>query len=326
MSYKKIGDSHSKYLAATDILIGDMSDINYEFLLFNRPIILLANQWLRDNFPDIGIKTDIDGLEKAIQRSIEQPDEFEEEIKLWLRKTMHKPDGKSSQRVLDIIIKKSGIINPEIVLVHGGINVISHFLIPLHREAKKRNINSKLVNTIRKNDHNNNIIYISAHNDSLSVPFGYKVHIDHGLKGVGVTDFQQQIVQYKNKHYYMHTDLHITEGKISYEKTQKLLGPYSDRALMVGFPKSDILIQLNTVENKEAVCIELGFDPCIPLVTYAPAGKYKYPFKQGASLSNRVINKLKKISKSQDFNILVKLKYPRKLIFQRVINKIKSSL
>ena len=45
-------------------------------LLFDRPIILLANDWLIKNFPDIGIKTDIDGLENAIRRSISSPEEF----------------------------------------------------------------------------------------------------------------------------------------------------------------------------------------------------------------------------------------------------------
>ena len=40
MPYQQVASPNAKYLAATDILIGDMSDINYEFLLFDRPIIL----------------------------------------------------------------------------------------------------------------------------------------------------------------------------------------------------------------------------------------------------------------------------------------------
>ena len=35
MPFKKIGSPDPKYLAATDILISDMSNINYDFLLFN---------------------------------------------------------------------------------------------------------------------------------------------------------------------------------------------------------------------------------------------------------------------------------------------------
>ena len=37
---------------------------------------------------------------------------------------------------------------------------------------------------------------------------------------------------------------------------------------------------------------ELGFDHKTPLIIYAPAGKYSYPFKQGATLSRVVIKKL----------------------------------
>ena len=55
--YVRIGSPDPKYLAATDVLIGDMSNINYEFLLLDRPIILIANNWLKDTFPDIGQKS-----------------------------------------------------------------------------------------------------------------------------------------------------------------------------------------------------------------------------------------------------------------------------
>ena len=47
MPVRFVTSSDPKYIAAADILIGDMSDINYEYLLFNRPIILLANKWLK---------------------------------------------------------------------------------------------------------------------------------------------------------------------------------------------------------------------------------------------------------------------------------------
>ena len=59
------------------------------------------------------------------------------------------------------------------------------------------------------------------------------------------------------------------------------------------------------------------------MITYAPAGKYSHPFKQGASLSNKVIKKLKKIAKNNtDVNILIKLKAPKPPILLRLLNKI----
>jgi len=94
--FQQFGSAEPKYLAATDILIGDMSNINYEFLIYDRPIILLANKWVQENFPDIGIKTDIKGLRAAIASSIECPDEFKAQRRYWLDKRIYKTDGLSS--------------------------------------------------------------------------------------------------------------------------------------------------------------------------------------------------------------------------------------
>ena len=106
MSFSKIGSADPKYLAATDILIGDMSNTNYEFLLYDRPVILLANDWLRENYPNIGIKTDLRGLSAAIERSLKNPDEFKSQRKYWLGKTIYKSDGQVSKRYIDIILLK----------------------------------------------------------------------------------------------------------------------------------------------------------------------------------------------------------------------------
>ena len=76
MVLREIESPEARYLAGTDVLIGDMSDINYEFLLFDRPIILLSNEWLRKNFPDIGIKTDVPELGQSIKRCLSDPTEY----------------------------------------------------------------------------------------------------------------------------------------------------------------------------------------------------------------------------------------------------------
>ncbi len=133
MACKIIGSPNPRYLAATDVLIGDMSDINYEFLLFDRPIILLANKWLKKNFPDVGIKTDLNNLELAIKRSIINPKEFSKKRKYWLNKTMYKPDGNSSSRVIYAIIKYFKVSNPFIILIHGNNEVLKTHLDPLYR-------------------------------------------------------------------------------------------------------------------------------------------------------------------------------------------------
>lgn len=152
MSYKLIGSSEPKYLAATDILIGDMSNINYEFLLYDRPVILLANDWLRKNFPDIGIKTDLSGLPAAIERSLRIPDEFKEQRRNWLEKTIFKPYSPASKRYIDIMADKSDIVNPNIVFIHGNDPVRKINLIPLVEEAKKRGIVNSFVAKVDQED------------------------------------------------------------------------------------------------------------------------------------------------------------------------------
>jgi len=103
---------------------------------------------------------------------------------------------------------------------------------------------------------------------------GYCVHIDHDLKGDGITDFELWNNEYKNMYYLPNINLHITEGKCSCERTKCALGPNQKRVVMVGYSKSDTLLKLNTSQNKISGCEELGFNPAKPLITYAPAGSY----------------------------------------------------
>lgn len=311
MPVKKIGSPHPKYLAATDILISDMSNISYDFLLYNRPIILIANDWVVKNFPDIGIKTGLEGLEAAIKESIDHPERFERQRKYWHRKTMHKPDGKSSQRVLDMIMEKSGYHRPFMLLIHGDNEVSKIHLKPLYAVIKERGMPGDFCSRFcsGKISDIGELICISTHNDLLnSIKEGFKVHIDHSVKGKGVTDFDRLAELYREKGYYSGTDLQVTEGEISFENTKKIMGPYADRVIMAGYPKSDILISSNTIENKKDICSRLGFKEDRPLITYAPTGRYREPFKMGASLSEEVLQRIKAIAARNDYNMLIKLR------------------
>jgi len=325
MPLKQISSPDPKYLAATDILIGDMSDTNYEFLLFDRPVILLANQWLRANFPDIGIKTDLAGLEAAIKRSIDNPGEFKEERGYWLQRTICEPDGSSSKRCIDVMLERSKITAPKFVFIHGGDSVKRTNLQPMVREVGKRGITASFVSSVKKNRGQSDTIYVAAHVADLNSSGGYKVHFDHGLKGKGTANVEASQKSYKENGYFPLIDLHITAGEVGQERTEMLLGPYSDRATIAGYPKADDLIRLNTEENKKSVCKELGFDVSKPLITYAPAAKESY-MKPGGSLSKETIDKLKEIALRYDYNVLIKLKYPRNAIIWQAVNKLKRLL
>jgi len=306
---RRIASTDAKYLAATDILIGDMSDINYEFLLFDRPVILLANAWLREHFPDIGIKTDLDGLENAIHRSIDSPDEYQEQRQYWLKKTTHLPDGRSSRRVLQTIIERSGFTKPRWFFPHGNNTVRRQMLLPLYEEAAEEGFEAREIVSGPYDESVEPTIYVGANNKNLSFAGGFKVHIDHGLKGEGVLIMEREIAHYRNHDYFPHVDLHVTEGQCAFETTKALLGPYQDRAAMVGYARSDHLLRHNTAENRAAVFKELRFDSARPLITYAPAGGLREG-KPGGSLSDEVLRALNRISKENGHNVLVKLKYP----------------
>ena len=323
MPFKQIANPDAKYLAATDILIGDMSDTNYEFLLYNRPIILLANEWLRDNFADIGIKTDVRGLESAIARSIENAAEYSDARNDWLKRTIYLHEENASQRVLDIAIESSGYSKPSIIIIHGESEVRKSNLLPLYEEAYRQNMSVKFLPWVHGKKCREECIYFAVHFEDLKIQKGYKVHLDHGLKGKGTANVEMSKADYKMNNYFSLIDLHITAGQVGYERTKMLLGPNSDRAVIGGYPKADHLKRDNTPKNRSAVFQELGFDENIPLITYAPAGELSQE-KPGGSLSSKVLDTLQALSKSHDYNILIKLKQVQRPLYIRVLTKLRS--
>jgi hypothetical protein len=325
MPLKQIASPAPKYLAATDILIGDMSDTNYEFLLFDRPVILLANRWLRENFPDIGIKTDLAGLETAVERSLDSPAEYHDSRMLWLNKTIYQPDGRSSGRCIDIMMARAGIAAPRFVFIHGGDAVRKTNLAPMYLEARRRGLEARFVVSQRKARGRSDTIYVAAHVADLNIAGGYRVHFDHGLKGQGTANVATAISYYRENDYFPLNDLHITAGEIGQARTEMLLGPRHDRAVIGGYPKADDLLRLNAAENKSSVFHELGFETGRPLVTYASAGRLSHD-KPGGSLSEEVIEALKDIAARRNYNMLIKLKYPRGIIVLQALNKLRRML
>ena len=308
---KIIGSADPKYLAATDLLIGDMSSINYEFLLYDRPVVLLSNDWVETNFPDIGIKTDLSELYSAIKYSFLHKDEYQKNRKLWLNRTISQISEKASKRYIDIILEKSKIVNPEFIFIHGGNMIRKTNLLPLVEEVDRREFKRFLIGKkkeiIFKKD--GNVLIVAAHfRDLWNECPGYKVHIDHDLKGVATTNLEYAIWDYKKNNYFPHIDIHITAGEAGDRRTKLVLGPLANRTFIGGSPKGDHLLQLNTEQNKKAVYEELGLRERLPLVTYAPAGEESY-MKPGGSLSDEVIDYLREISRDEKYHILIKMKY-----------------
>ena len=318
---KIIGSADPKYLAASDLLIGDMSNINYEFLLFDRPIVLLANEWIKQNIPDIGIKANLKELKSAIECTIASPEKYKNNRDYWLTNTISITEKSASRRYLEIILNKSGYINPLFIFIHGNNPVRKTNLSILKKEINRLGFSTKEVSFVRKQQCiKGDVIFIAAHVADLNIKSGFKVHIEHGLKGKGTGDIDDAIQYYKSNSYFPLIDLHITTGIIGDEWTKIILGPASYKTVIGGYPKGDLLLNYNNEKSKKEVYAELGFDIKKPLITYASAGKLSFPKKPGGSMSPRVINELKNISDALDINILVKYKYSKYSYIKRGLN------
>jgi hypothetical protein len=325
MAIAQVGSAQPKYFAATDILIGDMSNTAYEFLLFNRPIILLANAWLRKNYANVGIKTDLVGLEAAIKRSLENPGEFREPRESWLKKTIFMPDGRSSARCIDLILEKANIPKPRFVFIHGGDPVRKTNLSPMVKEVEKRGLEYKYVVSHRKSRGQDDTIYVAAHVVDLNITGGYKVHFNHDPRGEGSTNLDWEKKFYGKYDYFPLIDLHITAGEVGDYRTKLVLGPMAARTAIGGYPKADDFLRINTEENKKSVYKELGLEPGKPLITYAPAAKVS-DLKPGGSLSDEAVATLKDIATRNDLNLLFKFKYPRGIILLHAVHRLRRML
>ncbi|NQU87005.1 MAG: hypothetical protein HQ541_14710 [Mariniphaga sp.] len=321
MTFATIRSPSSQYLAATDLLIGDMSDINYEFLILNRPIILLANRWIRDNWPPIGHKTNMEDLNEHIDLNIDKPFLFEKSRKEWLEKTFDMPFIGTSKRILKIALNYSGITTPELFFIHGGSEVRKTNLYPLYDEASQSRIRSNFV-AFAPLQKKNNHIYFSAHYEDLPQKYiGFKIHLDHAPKGKGAANLKLSTDDYEKNDYFPWIDLHITAGKTGYSRTKLQLGPNFNRVVSGGYPKAENILKYNNESNKKSVFNEFGFNLQLPLITYAPAG-YLSNAKPGGSLSEDILKKLFQISLKNQYNILIKYKANNLPIFKRAYIKI----
>jgi len=325
MPLKYVYGPDPKYLPASDILIGDMSDINYEYLLFNRPIILLANDWIRENWPEIGIKSDLKNLSGNIKIALEKPHEYESERIKWLNKTMYLPYENPSPRILKEAIKKSGYKNPLLAFIYGKSEVRKSNLLPLYNESKKLNFKAKLLKLPKRISDPEGVIYFGAHFEDLIIKNGFNVHLDHGLKGKGAANVELSMSDYKKNNFFPNIDLHITAGDSGNERTIRQLGPNGERALIGGYPKAMDLLNLNTKQNRLQVCDELGFNPDYPIITYASAGALSYS-KPGGSLKKEVLETLGEIAESNKYNILIKMKNPKRSMVEKVYVKLSKVL
>tara|TARA_Y100000768_G_scaffold246091_1_gene186625 strand:- start:9311 stop:10300 length:990 start_codon:yes stop_codon:yes gene_type:complete len=321
--FRFIHKSSPSILPVTDILIGDMSDINYEFLLTDRPIILLSNNWLDKNFPDLGFRIkNPSEIGDAIYK-VTDNDIFSKNRAEYKKQAFFVGNNTNSFVTLKKIILISGIPDPKISIHHKNNEIYKSNLCPLIEVAKNLGIDYYENNKSSAKD----MIHIAAHFKALldkNISNNFCVHLDHGLKGDGTANVEMSIKDYKKNNFFPSVDLHITAGKMGQKRTQMLLGPNKDRAIEGGYPKADEIINSDNQKNRILLCNEYGLDPNLPIITYASAGEVSHE-KPGGSLSKKTINELRKLSKNGKYNIIVKLKYKNYFI-RRSLSSLKARI
>jgi hypothetical protein len=306
--FKIVGKSEPNILCITDYLIGDMSDINYEFLLLNRPILLLSNVWLDKNFPSLGLRiSNVYGLSEALDKII-QKDEFSGQRKKYINQAFAVTDVSNADVTLQTMLSSSQIDNPILAIHHKNNIIYKSNLLPLINSARKLNI--EVVENQRLDAPN--VLNIGAHFGCLLDPViakNYCIHLDHGLKGEGTANVEISKRDYLKNNFFPSVNLHVTAGQMGQIRTEKLLGPMKGRAKIGAYPKATSIIEGASPRNRKDAFKAFGLNPDLPVITYAPAGEESYE-KPGGSLSKSIISELKNFEKFNNVNVVIKFKYP----------------
>ena len=88
----------------SDVLIsGRCSSIITEFMTLDKPTIQVVSDNVSEQiFFDVGLRCDTKNLAESIKRSLENPNEFSEERKKWVRKNVYNPEG-TIERAIEAI-------------------------------------------------------------------------------------------------------------------------------------------------------------------------------------------------------------------------------
>ena len=99
-------------MAASDLLLGDISSVTREYLAFRRPLIFLSTKprWLwnkkKTKLWDCGrVVGEPDKVWEVVSEVLQKPDEYQHQIISHLQKTFYKPDGRAALRAKEAIYR-----------------------------------------------------------------------------------------------------------------------------------------------------------------------------------------------------------------------------
>lgn len=99
-------------MAASDLLLGDISSVTREYLAFRRPLIFLSTKprWLwnkkKTKLWDCGrVVGEPDEVWEVVYDVLQKPNEYEHQINSHLQNTFYKPDGRAALRAKEAIYR-----------------------------------------------------------------------------------------------------------------------------------------------------------------------------------------------------------------------------
>jgi len=97
-------------MAASDLLVGDVSSVTREYLAFRRPFVFLSNKpkWMWSGKKTLlwecgTVVRKPNRLWEAVERALEAPERHREEIDRHFRRTFYMPDGKAGKRAAEAV-------------------------------------------------------------------------------------------------------------------------------------------------------------------------------------------------------------------------------
>ena len=91
-------DNAMPLMLEADLMLGDNSSMLVEFLMLNKPVVTMKNQYPKPHFINV---TDPADLEKSIEYALTRPAELMEKLGDYAAQTHPYTDGQSSARIVD---------------------------------------------------------------------------------------------------------------------------------------------------------------------------------------------------------------------------------
>jgi hypothetical protein len=297
------------WLAKADIFVGDMSDLTYEALILDIPILQFENKWIKDNFPVVGerFKTGSELYQKlSAMMSQEIPIGTSLKYSNIIDNVIDCPSN-SEGRILTELSSTFSLPNVNFEFHHLNNHIYKEILFPILDQIKKYYPKYTVIDTTRStkliNKPNFRNVSLICHVETSHILKNddYIIHIGHGLKGDGTAFLGKSIELYRSNNHFIKIDKFYVAGKMGKDRLTNVLGVGCDRISIVGYAKITKLIQSRRkLQKRKRVSDKIT-------ILYGPAG-IREPDKPGGSVTISLLYNLIKVGLKPNVCVVIKVK------------------